>query len=385
MPPEPPSFYAKRNCYYGASSPSPRELAGRHEIGIERICSGAATTRTTRARSRTRARRSATRFHDKPEAEMRAILGENAARLYGFDLAKLEPLAAQYGPTPAGGRDAAPAGRDPEERAHQRVPLAALEGGRAGQGSGRSAILARSARRRRDDGPFAPFAATRLAHVLAHAARGPHAAAARRHRARWRSRPAPSGGTASSSRARPTGSALLALPDRSRSRDAERRSSTGRSRSSARGSTTGTIIQRGDLPPDVWEFLRRERFFGLIIPESYGGLGFSAQAHSAVRREAREPQRHRGRHGDGAELARAGGAAAPLRHRRAEATTTCRASRAARRSRASRSPGPRRAATPPRRESEGDRLPRQVGRPARCSACGCAGASATSRSRRSRR
>ena len=33
-------------------------------------------------------------------AEVRAILGENAAKLYGFDLAKLEPLAAQYGPTP---------------------------------------------------------------------------------------------------------------------------------------------------------------------------------------------------------------------------------------------------------------------------------------------
>jgi hypothetical protein len=33
-------------------------------------------------------------------AETRAILGENAARLYGFDLARLEPLAARVGPTP---------------------------------------------------------------------------------------------------------------------------------------------------------------------------------------------------------------------------------------------------------------------------------------------
>ena len=39
-------------------------------------------------------------FHDVDPAEVRAILGENAAKLYGFDLAKLEPLAAQYGPTP---------------------------------------------------------------------------------------------------------------------------------------------------------------------------------------------------------------------------------------------------------------------------------------------
>jgi acyl-CoA dehydrogenase len=42
------------------------------------------------------------------------------------------------------------------------------------------------------------------------------------------------------------------------------------------------IMQEGDLPPEAWEFLKRERFFGLIIPEEYGGLGFSAIAHSAV-------------------------------------------------------------------------------------------------------
>jgi acyl-CoA dehydrogenase len=43
-----------------------------------------------------------------------------------------------------------------------------------------------------------------------------------------------------------------------------------------------TITQLGDLPPDIWSFLKEHRFFGLIIPESYGGLGFSAAAHSAV-------------------------------------------------------------------------------------------------------
>src|SRR5262249_39585537 len=37
----------------------------------------------------------------------------------------------------------------------------------------------------------------------------------------------------------------------------------------------------GDLPEEIWEFLRRERFFGLIIPERYGGRGVSAQAHAA--------------------------------------------------------------------------------------------------------
>jgi len=42
------------------------------------------------------------------------------------------------------------------------------------------------------------------------------------------------------------------------------------------------IWQERDLPPEVWDYLKRERFFGMIIPDSYGGLGFSAAAHSAV-------------------------------------------------------------------------------------------------------
>jgi acyl-CoA dehydrogenase len=37
-----------------------------------------------------------------------------------------------------------------------------------------------------------------------------------------------------------------------------------------------------DLPPQVWEFLKRKGFFGMIIPRQYGGLGFSAYAHSEV-------------------------------------------------------------------------------------------------------
>ncbi len=37
-----------------------------------------------------------------------------------------------------------------------------------------------------------------------------------------------------------------------------------------------------DLPPEIWEFIKKHRFFGMIIPKSYGGLQFSALAHSAV-------------------------------------------------------------------------------------------------------
>jgi hypothetical protein len=35
-----------------------------------------------------------------PEGRRRKVLGENAAALYKFDLEKLKPLAARYGPTP---------------------------------------------------------------------------------------------------------------------------------------------------------------------------------------------------------------------------------------------------------------------------------------------
>jgi acyl-CoA dehydrogenase len=40
-----------------------------------------------------------------------------------------------------------------------------------------------------------------------------------------------------------------------------------------------------DLPPEVWEFLKSRRFFAMIIPKEYGGLGFSAYAHSEVIRK----------------------------------------------------------------------------------------------------
>ena len=37
-----------------------------------------------------------------------------------------------------------------------------------------------------------------------------------------------------------------------------------------------------DLPPHMWQFLKDQGFFGMIIPREYGGLGFSALAHSEV-------------------------------------------------------------------------------------------------------
>jgi acyl-CoA dehydrogenase len=37
-----------------------------------------------------------------------------------------------------------------------------------------------------------------------------------------------------------------------------------------------------DMPPNVWQFMKEQRFFAMIIPKEYGGLGFSPLASSMV-------------------------------------------------------------------------------------------------------
>ena len=96
---EPPSFYAKRNCWYGASFPSPADIAGREVVGIDRILWGNDYPHYegTYPHTRLAMRHS---FHDMPEDEVRQILGLNAAELYGFDLQALAPLVERIGPRP---------------------------------------------------------------------------------------------------------------------------------------------------------------------------------------------------------------------------------------------------------------------------------------------
>ena len=122
-----------------------------------------------------------------------------------------------------------------------------------------------------------------------------------------RSTPAPSWWDADLFTGKPDWEKLLAVPAKPRSPPRSRRSSTARSRSCARmlrrlgdHATSRTTCRR-----EVWQFLKDKGFFGMIIPKEYGGLGFSALAHSAVVHEARHALEHRGGHRDGAELARA--------------------------------------------------------------------------------
>ena len=42
------------------------------------------------------------------------------------------------------------------------------------------------------------------------------------------------------------------------------------------------VQEQRDLPQEVWAFLKREGFFAMIIPKSYGGREFSAIANSTM-------------------------------------------------------------------------------------------------------
>ena len=42
------------------------------------------------------------------------------------------------------------------------------------------------------------------------------------------------------------------------------------------------IWESRELPKDAWDYIKKERFLGMIIPKEYGGLGFTAMAHSQV-------------------------------------------------------------------------------------------------------
>lgn len=42
------------------------------------------------------------------------------------------------------------------------------------------------------------------------------------------------------------------------------------------------LLKTRELDQKIWDFIKKEKFFGMIIPKEYGGLGFSALAHSEV-------------------------------------------------------------------------------------------------------
>jgi predicted TIM-barrel fold metal-dependent hydrolase len=92
--------YFHRNVWMGVSQPGPADAAARHEIGLDRFMWGSDYPHDEGTAPFTREHLRAL-FHDTDPAELRQLLGGNAAGLYGFDLSALAPLAAQFGPTVA--------------------------------------------------------------------------------------------------------------------------------------------------------------------------------------------------------------------------------------------------------------------------------------------
>jgi len=92
-----PTEYFHRNCWVGASFIRPVEAALKHDIGIDRIMWGSDFPHTEGSYPYTT---EALRYSlaDATEAEMRMMLAENAALVYGFDLDVLTPIGDRIGP-----------------------------------------------------------------------------------------------------------------------------------------------------------------------------------------------------------------------------------------------------------------------------------------------
>ncbi|MCH0558665.1 amidohydrolase family protein [Streptomyces sp. MUM 16J] len=96
----PPSGVWRDHCFVGASFMRPHEVPLRERIGVDKIMWGSDYPHDEGTFPHTR---EALRFAyaDVPRAEAAAMLGGNAARVYGFDLGLLDPIAAKVGPTVA--------------------------------------------------------------------------------------------------------------------------------------------------------------------------------------------------------------------------------------------------------------------------------------------
>jgi len=92
-----PSEYWARQCHVGASFIRPHEVGMRHAVGVDKIMWGSDFPHREGCwpYSHEHLRLA---FADVDPSEVQAMVGGNAARLYGFDLDLLAPIAAEVGP-----------------------------------------------------------------------------------------------------------------------------------------------------------------------------------------------------------------------------------------------------------------------------------------------
>ena len=98
--PHKPSDYFKRNCFLGSSFPSPGEAASFHQIGIDK-CMWGSDYPHNEACSPLSIESIRHSFNTWSESDMKKVLSENAAGVYGIDLSSLVPIAEKIGPTVA--------------------------------------------------------------------------------------------------------------------------------------------------------------------------------------------------------------------------------------------------------------------------------------------
>ncbi|MCH2170244.1 amidohydrolase family protein [Myxococcota bacterium] len=92
-----PSEYFERQCYIGASFLNPEDCQDRHKIGVDKIMWGSDYPHLEGTWPDTRPSLQAT-FGEVSEAETRAMLGGNAAEVFGFDAEVLAQAAERVGP-----------------------------------------------------------------------------------------------------------------------------------------------------------------------------------------------------------------------------------------------------------------------------------------------
>lgn len=94
-----PTEYFQRQCYFGASMLSPEDAGLRHQIGAEKLMWGSDYPHIEGTWPQTMESLQATFGPVEDEQEVRTMLGESAAEVFGFDIEKMRKIADRVGPS----------------------------------------------------------------------------------------------------------------------------------------------------------------------------------------------------------------------------------------------------------------------------------------------